>query len=134
LLYLIKKIVNSIYVFIYFLTFLKMKILLNLVINALIVMVLAYILPGVTVDGFFAALVTALVIAFVGAFIGPILFWLTLPLNVLTLGLFTFVLMALLVQLASFIVPGFNVEGFWPSLIFAIVISLVSVPFNPKAD
>jgi len=95
-----------------------MKIILNLVVNALLVMALAYILPNVTVDGFFVALVAALVLSVISTFIRPVLTLLTLPINILTLGLFTFVITALLVQLADFIVPGFSVEGFWPALIF----------------
>ena len=111
-----------------------MQILFNLVINALIVMGLAYILPSVTVDGFFAALVTAVVLAVIGAFIRPVLLLLTLPINVLTLGLFTFVITALLVQLADFIVPGFSVEGFWPALFFGIALSLLGALFGTKED
>lgn len=110
-----------------------MKIVINVLINAVLISLLAYLLPGVVVDNFLSALIAALVIAFIAAFVAPILFWLTLPLNALTLGLFTFVLIALLVLLAGMIVPGFRVEGFWPALVFGLVISLVSLPFTPEA-
>ncbi len=103
-----------------------MKILINLVLSAVAVLIAAYIIPGVAVDGFFAALVVAVVLAVVNAFIRPILTFLTLPVNILTLGLFSFVITALLVMLTGAIVPGFVVTGFVAALLFGVVLSLVS--------
>ena len=98
----------------------------NLIVNALAVIISAYILPGVKVDGFVTAAIVAVVLGAVNMFIKPILLLLTLPLNILTLGLFTFVINALLVLLVSNIVPGFRVEGFLYALIFSLVLSVVS--------
>ncbi len=100
--------------------------LINLIVNALAVIISAYILPGVKVDGFLTAVIVAVVLGVVNMFIKPILLLLTLPLNILTLGLFTFVINAFLVLLVSNIVPGFKVEGFLYALIFSLVLSVVS--------
>lgn len=92
----------------------------------LAVIVSAYLLPGVTVLSFFAAFVTALVLGIINAFIKPVLLVLTLPLNVLTLGLFTFIINALLIMLTGIIVPGFEVASFWWALLFGLILSLVN--------
>jgi len=92
----------------------------------LAIIVSAYLLPGVAVLSFFAAFVTALVLGIINAFIKPILVILTLPLNVLTLGLFTFIINALLIMLTGIIVPGFEVANFWWALLFGLILSLVN--------
>jgi len=92
----------------------------------LAIIVSAYLLPGVTVLSFFAAFVTALVLGIINAFIKPVLVILTLPLNVLTLGLFTFIINALLIMLTGIIVPGFEVMSFWWALLFGLILSLVN--------
>lgn len=104
-----------------------MDILIRLVISTLAVFVAAYILPGIRLEsGFTTALIVAVVLGLVNAFIRPILLILTIPLNILTLGLFTFVIMALMVLLVSAIVPGFTVDGFWWAMAFALVFSLIN--------
>lgn len=103
-----------------------MEIIVNILISAIAVFVTAYILPGITLSGFGTAIVLAIVLAVINAFIKPILIILTLPINILTLGLFTLVIMALLVMLASAIVPGFHVASFWWALLFAIVLALIN--------
>ena len=103
-----------------------MKILVHLVISAVAVFVTARILPGVTVDGFATALVVAVVLGVVNALLRPLLLLLTLPLNILTLGLFTFVIIGGLVQFTAMLVPGFKVASFWWALAFALVLSLVN--------
>lgn len=95
-------------------------------IATLAVAITAYLLPGIRVTGFFAAFVTALILGLVNAFIKPILLVLTLPLNILTLGLFTLVINALMVMLTSVIVPGFEVRGFWWALLFSIVLAVIN--------
>ena len=90
------------------------------------IIISAYILPGVAVASFFAAFVTAVVLGIINAFIKPILIVLTLPLNVLTLGLFTLVINALLIMLTGIIVPGFEVVNFWWALLFGLILSLVN--------
>lgn len=100
--------------------------LLNLIVSAIAVIISAYILPGVKVDGFMTAVVVAVVLGIVNMFIKPVLVLLTLPLTILSLGLFTFVINAALVLLVSSLVPGFKVSGFLWALIFSLVLSVVS--------
>lgn len=103
-----------------------MYILLRLVINALAVLLVSRLVPGVSVSGFGSALVAAIVIGFVNALIRPVFALLSFPITVLTLGLFTLVINALMFWLASAFVPGFQVAGFWAAFFGAIVFWLVS--------
>jgi len=103
-----------------------MSFLLQWLVSGLAIIITAYLLPGVRVAGFFAALVTALILGLINAFIRPVLILLTLPLNILTLGLFTLVINALLIMLAAAIVPGFTVQGFWWALLFGLVLAVVN--------
>lgn len=107
-----------------------MRIILNLVISAIAVLASAYLIPGVVVSGFGTALLVAIVLGLVNAFVGPIITVLTLPLNIVTLGLFSFVISALLVLLTTAIVPGFKVDGLLNALLFAIVLSVVTTVIN----
>ena len=101
-----------------------MRFLINWFLYALAIAITAYILPGVRLDGIFSALVTAAILGLVNGFLRPVLFIFTLPLTILTLGLFTFVLNALMVLLAAAIVPGFVVTGFWWAVLFSLVLSV----------
>jgi putative membrane protein len=103
-----------------------MGILINWLVSGLAILVSAYILPGVHVSSLAAALVTAVVLGVVNAFIKPILVILTLPITILTLGLFTLVINALLILLTAKLVPGFQVDGFLWAVIFSIVLSLIN--------
>ncbi len=103
-----------------------MLLLLKWVIMAASIMLAAYIIPGVVVKGFFAALWAALFIGIINVLVKPFLILITLPINILTLGLFTFVINALLVLLASSIIKGFEVKGFWVAMLFSIVLSLIN--------
>ena len=103
-----------------------MSFLFHWLIRALAIVITAYLLPGVRLSGFFAALVTALVLGLVNTFIKPLLLLLTLPLNILTLGLLTFVINAMLILLTSALVPGFAVSGFWWALLFSMVLSIIN--------
>jgi len=107
-----------------------MKFLLSWLVATLAILITAYLLPGITISGLFAALVAALVLGLINAFLKPILVIITLPINILTLGLFTLVINALLVMLASVIVPGFEVANFWWALLFSLVLSIVSFVLN----
>ena len=89
-------------------------------------MVAAYLLPGVRVDDFFAALVAAVVIGLINTFLRPVFILLTLPINILTLGLFTLVINALLIMLASSLAPGFQVANFGWVMLFSVVLFLVN--------
>uniref|UniRef100_C6E896 Phage holin family protein n=1 Tax=Geobacter sp. (strain M21) TaxID=443144 RepID=C6E896_GEOSM len=107
-----------------------MTLLIKWLVNALAIGITAYLLPGVAVSGFFAALVAALVLGLVNVLIRPLLLLLTLPINILTLGLFTLVINALMVMLAAAIVPGFSVRGFWWALLFGLVLAIVNYILN----
>lgn len=103
-----------------------MQILINLLLSGIAVLISAYVIPGVQVDGFFAAVVVAIILALVNAFVRPVVGLLTLPINVVTLGLFSFIITALMVMLTAMIVPGFEVSGFLAALLFGVVLSLVN--------
>lgn len=107
-----------------------MGFILKWLLNGLAIVITAYLLPGVRLSGFGAALIAALVLGLINAFLKPVLLLLTLPLNILTLGLLTFVINALLIMLTSAIVSGFSVDGFWWALLFSLVLSIVSYLLN----
>jgi putative membrane protein len=92
----------------------------------LAILAAAYVLEGVEVSGLPAAVFAALVLGILNALIRPVLLLLTLPLNILTLGLFTFVINGLLLLMVSEVIGGFAVEGFLPAVIGSLIISLVS--------
>ena len=104
-----------------------MRLLLNWVLSAVAVWLVAQIVPGVHVNGAMAALIAALAIGFINATIGFVLKMITLPLTLLTLGLFWLVINAVMLKLASAVVPGFEVHGFLAAFLGAIVLSLVNV-------
>ena len=103
-----------------------MRILINWVLSALAIVITAYLLPGIIVKSFFVALVVAVVLGFLNTIIRPILIVLTLPIQFLTLGLFTFIINAALVILTSDIVPGFKVRSFAWALLFSLVLWAVN--------
>jgi putative membrane protein len=103
-----------------------MKTIIHWVVSALAILITAYLLPGVHVSGIFAALVLAVVLGAINTILRPILILLTLPITIVTLGLFVLVINALLVMLASYIVPGFAVAGFWSAFLFGIVLAIVN--------
>lgn len=103
-----------------------MGFILKWLISTVAILITAYLLPGVSVSGFWAALIVAAVLGIVNVIIKPILVILTLPINILTLGLFTFVINALLIMLIAAIVSGFNVVNFWWALLFSIILSIIT--------
>ncbi len=107
-----------------------MGLILNLLVSGLAVFITAQFLPGVSVDSFIIAILTAIVLGLINMFIKPIINILTLPINLLTLGLFSFVVNALMILLASHFVTGFHVNGFIAALLFSIVLSLVNSVLN----
>lgn len=94
------------------------------------ILLAAYLLDGIEVRDFFSAFLAAAVLGILNAFFRPLLLLLTLPLNILSLGLFTFVINALLLKTASGVIPGFEVHGFWTALFGALIITLVSGLLN----
>ncbi len=103
-----------------------MQLLLRWLINAIAIMLIAIYLPGIGISSFYAALIAALVLGILNALIRPLLVLLTLPVNILTLGLFTLVINAFLLWVTSTIVKGFFVGGFWPAFWGALILSIVS--------
>lgn len=92
---------------------------------ALVIMVAAWIIPGISVEGFASAMIIAVVLGLINTFIRPVLKIVTLPINIVTLGLFSLVLNALLLMLAGHITPGFTVSGFWSAFFGSIIISVL---------
>ncbi len=103
-----------------------MKLLLVWIINAATLVAIPYLVPGVQVSGLAIALVTAAVLGLINTLIRPLLFLLTLPISIVTLGLFTLVLNALLFWIAASFVHGFEVAGFWPAFWGALAYSVIS--------
>jgi putative membrane protein len=97
-----------------------------LLIRTVAIAITAYVVPGVYVADWFAALVAAVVLGLLNSVLRPVLLVLTIPVNILTLGLFTLVINTAMVMLAAKIVPGFKVDSFWTALIFSLVLSLVN--------
>src|SRR5207237_2346495 len=104
-----------------------MRMLVNWLLSALSLMIVAHVVRGFDVTGFTAALLAALVIGLVNATVGVFLKVLTFPLTLLSLGLFWFVINALMLKLASAFVSGFSIQGFVPAFFGAIVLSLVNL-------
>ncbi len=103
-----------------------MAFLLRLFVSGFAVFIASYITPGVKVESFWIAIIVSVVLGILNAFLKPILIILTLPINILTLGLFTLVINTILILIASSIVPGFRVNGFMPALIFSIILFFVN--------
>jgi putative membrane protein len=103
------------------------KAILHLLLNAAIFLVLSKILPGFYVTGWMSAILASLLLGLVNATVGLILTIVTFPLILLTLGLFLFVVNAICILLVAFIVPGLSINGFWPALVAALILSAVNM-------
>jgi putative membrane protein len=99
----------------------------NWILSAISLLIVASIVRGFEVTGFGAALIAAVAIGLVNATVGLILKILTLPLTLLTLGIFWFIINAIMLELAAAFVPGFSIDGFLPAFVGAIVLSLVNL-------
>lgn len=108
------------------------NILLGLVITALSILFVGEVVPGIEVVDFWNALVAALVLGIINITLKPILIILTLPINILTLGLFSFVLNAFFFYFASELVSGFTVEGFWAAVFGSFIVSFISSAFSSR--
>ncbi len=104
--------------------------LIHWVVSFLAILVAAYLVPGVTHDSLISLALLAIVLGVINVFFKPIIHLLTLPINIVTLGVFSLVVNALLIMLAAMIVPGFHVNGFWAAFFFSIVVSLVTAFFG----
>ena len=107
-----------------------MRFLARLVLNGIAIVLAAWVLPGLHVSGPFAALVAGAILGFINAIVRPVLLFLTLPLTLITLGLFIFVLNALCLGLTAALVPGFDIDGFWWAVLGALLVSMVSWILN----
>lgn len=95
------------------------------VLSAFCLYVTAVIVPGFRIKGFGAALISAAVVGLFNALIRPILLFLTFPINIVTLGLFTFVVNAIILRLAAGLLKGFDIEGWLPAILGAIVLVII---------
>ena len=107
-----------------------MGILIRWIILTVSIITASYLLEGIHISGFFSAFFAAAALGILNALFRPILLILTLPINVLTLGLFTFIINALMLKMASGIIPGFEVHGFWTAVIGSLIISVISWLLN----
>jgi putative membrane protein len=104
------------------------------VLSAIAVLIAAYILPGVSVESFWAALLVAVILSIFNAILRPILVILTIPVTILTLGLFLLVINAVIVLLTDAMIGDFYVSGFWWALLFSLVISILGAIFDNIAE
>lgn len=103
-----------------------MGLIIRLLISTLAILVAANIIPGVSVNSTMTAVIVAVVLGILNTFLKPILQILALPITILTLGLFYFVINVLIIYLTSYLVDGFDVSGFFAALLFSFVISIIS--------
>jgi putative membrane protein len=102
-----------------------MRFVLQILLTGIIVVLLANLLPGVSVSGYGTAILVAVVLALLNLIVKPILVLLTLPVTILTLGLFLLVINAIIILMADAFIPGFGVAGFWVALLFSVLLSLI---------
>lgn len=107
-----------------------MRFLVRLFLNGLAIIVAAWFVPGLHLAGPGSALIAGAILGFVNAIIRPVLFILTLPFTLITLGLFIFVLNAICLALTAAVVPGFSISGFWAALFGALIVTIVSWILN----
>jgi putative membrane protein len=101
-----------------------MNLLIRILITAILVVIIAHFMPGVAVASFTTSLIVAVVLGLLNAFVKPILILLTLPVTLITFGLFLLVINALIILLCTKIVGGFHVESFWTAVFFSIILSI----------
>lgn len=111
-----------------------MKTILRVLLTAVAVVILAKILPGVGVAGYGSAIIVAVVIALLRFIVKPILVILTLPITILTLGLFLFIINALIIEMADYFISGFSVDSIWWALLFSLLLSILQSIFHSFLD
>ena len=107
-----------------------MNVIIRLLISALAILICSYVLPGAHVDGFLVAIVVAGVLAILNVLVKPVLVILTIPITIVTLGLFLLVINTFVILLADWLVPGFQVDGFWWALVFSLLLSVINGIFG----
>jgi putative membrane protein len=112
-----------------------MNFIMRIIVTSIVAFGLSYILSGVHIDTFTTAIVLAIVLAVLNAIVKPILILITFPITIVTLGLFLFVINALIIILADKFIKGFAVDGFWWALLFSLLLSIVtSVLYKEKRE
>lgn len=112
-----------------------MNLVIRILITAILVVLIAHLMPGVAVASFMTSVIVAVVLALLNAFIKPILILLTLPVTLVTFGLFLLVINALMILLCAKIVGGFHVESFWTAVFFSIILSILqSIVYGLSKD
>ena len=94
---------------------------------SLSIMLVGWIVPGISISNFITALIASIAIALINTVIKPILVLLTLPINILTLGIFVLVINAILFMFVAYLIPGVDVDGFWSAFLGAIILSILSI-------
>jgi len=107
-----------------------MMLLVKWVLSAIAIMITTYLLRGIHVDSFAAALVAAMVLGVINVTLKPLLFVLTFPITIMTLGIFAIVLNAILILLTAVLVPGFSIDSFWWAILFSVVLAVVNYFLN----
>src|SRR6478609_9288689 len=103
-----------------------MKFLMRIIVTSIIAFALAYILNGIHISSFWSAIILAIVLSLLNAFVKPFIVLLTLPITIVSLGLFLLVINAIIILLADKILDGFSVDGFWNALFFSLLLSILS--------
>lgn len=111
-----------------------MKFLVRVILSSFSVIVASWLLRGVHLDDYVTSLLVAFVLALLNTILRPILIFLTIPITILTFGLFLVVINAILVLVASDLVPGFYVDGFWWAVAFSLIVSLLNALINIQND
>lgn len=104
-----------------------MALIVSWIMSALSLVIVAHLIPGFEIRSFWSALLAAVVIGLINATLGFVLKILTLPISILTFGIFLFVINALMIRFATFFVPGFEVKGFWSAFFGAVVLSILNI-------
>ncbi len=107
-----------------------MKFLIKLLLSAIAVVVTSYVLGGVYVESFFTAIVVAAILSILNVIVRPLLVILTIPITILSLGLFLLVINAIIILLADYLIGGFTVDNFWWALLFSIILAIVNSIFD----
>ena len=106
-----------------------MNVIVRFLLSGVAVLITAYLLPGVHVEHYGYALLVAAVLSIINIFIKPLLVIFTIPITILTLGLFLLVINALIILMVDYLTPGFNVDGFWWALAFSLILSILNSIF-----
>ncbi len=108
--------------------------LIKVILSSVAILISAYLIPGINVDTFFTAIVVAIVLSIINLFFRPLFILLTLPVTILTFGLFLIAINAFMIMLAGNLVSGFEVTGFWSALFFSFILSFLQSMFNQTEE